>query len=578
MKSKELTFLSLKNNLKKDFTGLKVVKIALLGDTSTQLLAYAIRGYGYEVGLNLKVFEADYDQIDRLVFDTSSELYASNPEIVLVFHSKQKLAKHFSMVTKTEKSTFASNHVDKIRSLYKTLLVQAKCKVIYCNFPEEFDIVFGNYANKNPFSFLFQLRTINSELMHLAAEYSNFFINDLSSMQSLYGAGFTHDTKIYINTDIILSLDFLPLFAKNIVDIISAIIGRAKKCLILDLDNTVWGGIIGDAGIENIEIGELGIGKAFTEFQSWVKQLKQRGIIIAVCSKNAEDVAMEPFKKHPDMVLRLEDIAVFVANWNNKVDNIRYIQQVLNIGFDSMVFLDDSAFERNMVRENITEITVPELPEDPADYIGYLQKLNLFETISSTEEDEKRTQQYHEEAKRTILHESFANEADFLANLNMIAHIKPFDSFSIPRVSQLTQRSNQFNLRTIRYTEEEIKQISLSIKYLTLSFFLEDKFGDYGLICVIILKKNSDSLFIDTWIMSCRVLKRGIEAMVLSAIVEHASSHGFMKIIGEYIPTHKNSMVQYHYRDLGFTLENGFWILQTPDFKPHAHYIKVVNN
>jgi FkbH-like protein len=308
--------------------------------------------------------------------------------------------------------------------------------------------------------------------------------------------------------------------------------------------------------------------------QLWAKQLKQRGIILCICSKNTEEVAKEPFALHPEMVLKLEDIAVFMANWDNKVDNIKYIQSVLNIGFDSMVFLDDNPFEREMVRNGISDITVPHLPEDPAEYLGYLRTLNLFETASFTDEDEIRTQQYQEEAKRNILQKSFSNEEDFLKNLNMLSDLKPFNKFTIPRVAQLTQRSNQFNLRTIRYTEEEILQIADSKEYFSLSFTLEDTFGEHGLIGIIILKNiDNESVFIDSWIMSCRVLKRGMENFTLNKIVELAKEKGFNRIIGEYIPTKKNAIVKNHYSDLGFKREGEEWILELTNFEPLETFI-----
>jgi FkbH-like protein len=351
-----------------------------------------------------------------------------------------------------------------------------------------------------------------------------------------------------------------------------------KKCVILDLDNTLWGGIIGDDGMENIQIGELGIGKAFTNLQMWLKQLKQRGIILAVCSKNDETIVREPFEKHPDMILKLSDIAVFVANWDNKVQNINYIQSILNIGFDSMVFLDDNPFERNMVKTHIPYITVPDLPEDPSEYLTYLRSCNLFETASFTPEDEQRTQQYQEEAQRAVVQKQCINEDEFLLSLNMHSVVKPFDKFSIPRVSQLTQRSNQFNLRTIRYTEEEISAIADSDEHITLDFTLEDKYGDYGLISIIILKKQSDALFIDTWIMSCRVLKRGMEKFVLNQIAQQASKIGVKKIIGEYLPTAKNGLVKGHYNELGFTKcdgEDNLWILNLESYSDYSTFISL---
>jgi FkbH-like protein len=353
--------------------------------------------------------------------------------------------------------------------------------------------------------------------------------------------------------------------------------GKFKKCLLLDLDNTVWGGVVGDDGWENIQVGHgLGIGKAYTEFQEWVKKLKNRGIIIAVCSKNDEDKAKEPFEKNPEMVLRLDDIAVFVANWENKADNIRTIQQILNIGFDSMVFLDDNPFERNMVRENVPGVCVPELPEDPGDYLEYLYSLNLFETASYSAGDKDRTKQYQTEAKRVQAAQKFTNEADFLKSLDMVSVVEGFTPFNIPRVAQLSQRSNQFNLRTVRYTDGEIAALGASDKHVCLSFTLEDKFGYNGLICVIIMeKRDAKTLFVDTWFMSCRVLKRGMENFTLNTMVEYAKEHGFERIVGEYIPTQKNGMVKEHYTNLGFSpIGDNLYELNIQGYEPRECYIR----
>lgn len=378
----------------------------------------------------------------------------------------------------------------------------------------------------------------------------------------------------------LLSLDALPFVASRTWDIISSIEGKFKKCLILDLDNTVWGGVVGDDGWENIQIGHgLGIGKAYTEFQEWVKKLKNRGIIVCVCSKNDEDKAKEPFEKNPEMVLKLDDISVFIANWENKADNIRTIQRILNIGFDSMVFLDDNPFERNLVRENVPGVLVPELPEDPGNYLEYLYSLNLFETASYSSADKDRTKQYQIEAKRVATAKKYTNEADFLKSLNMVSEVSGFTNFNTPRVAQLSQRSNQFNLRTIRYTEDQITAIENDPKQKGFAFSLKDKFGDNGLIAVVILQeKDADTLFIDTWFMSCRVLKRGMENFTLNTIVAWAKENGYKQIIGEYLPTHKNGMVAEHYPNLGFeTIEKSDtaqWLLNLEKYQNRVCYIE----
>ncbi|MCX5849037.1 MAG: HAD-IIIC family phosphatase [Deltaproteobacteria bacterium] len=569
-------FSALKKNLKKETAEYKRIKVALLGDSATQFIVQAIKGMGVEYSLNIEIFEAEFNQIDQQILDPHSELYKFNAEIVIIFESTHKLLQKYNKKAQSDRKMFAETSISHSKQLILTMQSKTNAKVIFCNYTEEDDRVFGQYASKVEESFIYQLRKLNYLLEEMAAKTNNLFVCDLSTIQNTIGRERFWAPSIYANTEMVVSVDALPYFAQSVVQIICAFQGIFNKCVILDLDNTIWGGVIGDDGIENIQIGQLGIGKAFTEFQYWIKKLQQRGVIVAVCSKNTESVAKEPFENHPDMVLRLSDIAVFVANWENKVNNIRKIQKILNIGFDSMVFLDDDPFERNMVRENIQGITVPELPEDPALYLDYLYSLNLFETISYSGEDLKRTQQYQKEIERTIAQETFTNtnEHDFLKSLSMVSDTKPFDSFSIPRIAQLSQRSNQFNLRTVRYTEEDVKRIAASNDYLTVSFTLEDKYGNNGLICAIILKKeNYKTLFIDTWFMSCRVLKRGMENYVLNTIVSLAKENGYKTIIGEYIPTAKNNMVRDHYKNLGFEPFDGLWELEVGQYTEKENFI-----
>ena len=568
------TFIELKKNLKKDFTNFKKIKIALLSDTATQFLVQALRGRGFASQIDLQIWEADFNQIERQVFDTTSELYDFNPEMVIIFHSTHKLLAKYNKLNPAEYASLADIQMALVNDLHNTLQTTLKATVIYYNYTEINDSVFGNYANKIESSFLFQLRKLNYELMVFAAGQANFHLCDLSSIQNNSGKSTFFQPSVYINTEMVLSIDILPEVAAKTIALIEAQLGIFKKCLIVDLDNTMWGGVIGDDGLENIQLGSLGIGKAFTEFQYWIKKLKTRGIIIAVCSKNTESIAKEPFEKHPDMVLHLEDIAVFIANWENKADNIRQIQSILNIGFDSMVFLDDNPFERNIVRENIPGICVPELPEDPAEYLEFLYQQNLFETVSFSNEDAERTKHYQVEAKRTVLQKNFTNEDDFLQSLNMVSLVETFNKFNTPRVAQLSQRSNQFNLRTVRYTETDIEKSIISKDIFSFSFSLEDKFGDNGMICVIILKKENDNgLFIDSWFMSCRVLKRGMENFVLNTIVNFAKQNGYVYLKGEYIPTAKNEMVKDHYSYLGFQPSGNCWLLNVLEYRNKKCFI-----
>ena len=577
-----LQFKELKKLLKSDLSAFPSIKVSLIGDTATQFLGTAIKGAGVERGYNINLFEAEYNQVERQFLDSTSELYEFDADMIIVFQSTHKLGELHSQLPVEQQMKLADERLGFITSICEIPALANK-KIIYFNYPEIDDTVFGSYANKVTSSLSYQVRKLNYELMNLAQQYSNLFICDIAGLQNKLGRDFMFASNIYVSTEMVLSIDALPYVASRVMDIVCAIKGQFKKCLILDLDNTVWGGVIGDDGIEGIQLGHgLGIGKAFTEFQMWIKKLRQRGIIICVASKNNEETAKEPFEKHPDMILKLDDIAVFQANWETKVDNIRTIQSILNIGFDSMVFLDDNPFERNIVREHIKGITVPELPEDPGDYLEYLYSLNLFETASYSSADKDRTKQYQVEAKRVSLSKTFTNEADFLKSLNMVSTVSGFTKFNTPRIAQLSQRSNQFNLRTIRYTEADITALADNPDVIDLSFTLEDKFGDNGLIAVIIMKRlDADTLFIDTWFMSCRVLKRGMENFTLNIMTERAKAAGYKRIIGEYLPTAKNKMVENHYSDLGFNkiegTETAQYELNVESYQPRECYIETKN-
>ena len=572
------TVTQLKKLLKQDNSNLPKVKIALAGDTATQLLATVIKGTGVDRGYNIDLFEAEYSQVEQQMLIPTSDLHQFDADFIVVFQSTHKLGEYHSNLTIERQEQLAEERLQFVKDICNDP-VNAGKKIIYFNYPEIGDTVFGSYANKVVSSFTFQVRKLNYELMRLSEQYPNLFICDIAELQNKFGRDQMFAPNTYANTEMVLRMDVLPYVASRVMDIVCAVKGQFKKCLILDLDNTLWGGVIGDDGMEGIQLGHgLGIGKMFTEFQMWVKKLKQRGIIICVASKNNEETAKEPFEKHPDMVLKLDDIAVFQANWETKVDNIRTIQQILNIGFDSMVFLDDNPFERNMVRENIPGITVPELPEYPEDYLEYLYSLNLFETASYSNLDKDRTKQYQVEAKRMSLSKTFTNEADFLKSLNMVSIVSGFTKFNTPRVAQLSQRSNQFNLRTVRYTDADIEALANDPEVIDLSFTLEDKFGDNGLIAVVIMKpQDKETLFVDTWFMSCRVLKRGMENFTLNTMVEAAKAKGCKKIIGEYLPTPKNRMVEQHYESLGFRKIEGAdtakYELMVDDYQPKECYI-----
>lgn len=571
----ELTFTRLKKLSKGDISSLPQYKIAVMGDCATQHLATALRGYGVFEGLGLTVLDTDYNQIDAQVMDPASEVYAFAPDAVLIQMCTEKLYEAFCATPVDRRGDFAEDTYGHIRRIWEQLNVQGHIHIFQCNFPLLDDGCFGQYGNKVPGSFLFQQRKLNFLLMQGCQEVKNVHIVDLDALQAAVGRSNFADPKLYYIAKMPISLDALPIVAKAVVDLVQVLRGNVKKCVVLDLDNTLWGGVIGDDGLSGIQIGELGTGHAFSDFQAWLKELKNRGILLAVCSKNNDSTAREPFEKHPEMVLRLEDISMFVANWEDKASNIRQIQKTLNIGMDSMVFLDDNPFERDLVRSMIPEITVPELPEDPALYLQYLRGLGLFETASYSAEDMGRTQQYRQQAERAEFASSFQSYDDYLQGLEMKAVAAPFDVFHYPRIAQLTQRSNQFNLRTVRYTEAEVEAVAQDDSRMGLYFTLRDKFGDHGLISVVILDKQPEGdLFISQFLMSCRVLKRGMEEFIIDTIVRTAAENGFTKVIGEYIPTPKNAMVKDLYEKMGFARagENRFEA-NVADFAYHKTFI-----
>lgn len=571
----EPSFMQLKKLSREDRSHLPQYGLAVLGDCATQHLSMAIRGYGVYAGLHIPVLDVDYNQIDAQTMDAGSELYQYQPDGVLIQRCTEKLYEKFCATPLQQRASFAEDIYAGIRKTWERINTNIRTSILQCNFPLLDDSVFGQYGNKTPDSFLFQQRKLNYLLMEGCHQVKNVYMIDLAAIQTARGQAHFSDPKLYYIAKMPIALEALPAVAKAVADTIRALRGTVKKCVILDLDNTLWGGVIGDDGLGGIQIGELGLGHAFSDFQAWLKELKKRGMLLAVCSKNNDATAREPFEKHPEMVLRMEDFSAFVANWQDKASNIRSIQQMLNIGMDSLIFLDDNPFERNLVRSMLPEVTVPELPEDPALYRSCLQELGLFEVASYSAEDANRTQQYRDQAERRVFEASFQSYDDYLKGLEMTAVAAPFDPFHYPRIAQLTQRSNQFNLRTVRCTEAQIQDLAQDEGHICLYFMLKDKFGDHGLISVVVLDKQPDStLFVSQWLMSCRVLKRGMEEFIINKIMKTAEANGFRRVVGEYLPTPKNSMVQHLYQTLGFTpLDDNRFEARVSGFHYHHTYI-----
>jgi FkbH-like protein len=427
--------------------------------------------------------------------------------------------------------------------------------IIQNTFEEPLHRVHGNFEVKWPGSQTQFIRRLNLELASGAPSYVHF--NDTDHLASHFGRRHWRDERLFDVSKLPVGFPMLPAYARNLASVFAAIFGRTKKCLVLDLDNTLWGGVIGDDGVAKIQIGgDSGPGESHQRFQRYIRALKDRGIILAVCSKNEESIAKEAFTARPEMVIKLEDISCFVANWEPKSDNIARIAKQLNIGLDSMVFVDDNPAEREIVRREHPEVTVLEMPEQSSDYALALSSSGLFETIAITEDDLGRTEQYRANVQREELQAKTTDYSAFLAGLGMSAVIKPFDEHHFPRIAQLINKTNQFNVTTRRYSDSELLAAVQRPEAVTYYVRLDDKFGDNGLISVFMgFVDRSKTLDIDTWLMSCRVLKRGVEDFLFQNVVREAQRRGAARIRGTYLPTPKNAMVAGLFKDLGFALE-----------------------
>lgn len=554
----------------------KEIRLAVLGNCATQFFSDAVEGYARLSGLNLSVYDADYNQIDEQLLDPQSEVYTYEPDYILIWFGTEKVYEEYLDRALAERGYFADDYIRKILKYWELIDKNSKAGIIQLNFTEIDDKALGQYSCKVVSTFTYQVRKLNWLLQEAMLKNRKVYPVDALAVQIDLGRESYFNAPLYYNAKMPVAMNALPFLADAVIHVLLAMTGRIKKCAVLDLDNTLWGGVIGDDGLAGIEIGEFGKGHVFTNLQRYLKQLKEYGIILAVCSKNEEDTAKEPFEKHGEMVLSLSDISIFVANWDDKASNIRLIQESLNIGMDSIVFLDDNPFERNLVRDKFPDIEVPELPEDPSLWVSFLQQQNYFDTASYTGAGSDRTKLYQAEFERKKLEQTYETIDDYLINLEMVGEAKPFEPLRYPRIAQLTQRSNQFNLRTVRYTDDDIKRIAEDDGYITIYYTLRDKVGDHGLVSVVILEKETEGeLFVDTWLMSCRVLKRGMEEFIINKMVETASSYGYEVINAEYLPTSKNRLVKDTYETMGFsrTGDNTFR-LNILDFKELKTYIK----
>jgi FkbH-like protein len=548
------------------------IRIALLSDAATQQFVPLLRVLFHRLGVDAEIYEGAFDALRLETLNPDSGLYRFEPDIVALINSTQALRANFGKRT-GDALDFLREQSQEMVSIWDAIQNHSRATILQSTFVMPHERYFGNFEAQVPGAFSSIARSLNAFIGEQARSRPGVLINDVEAVASWIGRRSWFDDRLWDIAKGFCSLDCLPAAAKNIVDIAMATRGRVIKCVVLDLDNTLWGGVIGDDGLDGILLSAHGDGEAFYRFQAYLKELLKRGILLAVCSKNEMHNAVLPFEKHPDMLLRRDDITAFMADWNDKAQNIRKIREMLNIGLDSMVFLDDNPFERNLVRSLIPEILVPDLPEDPADYVRAVSELNLFETTAFSAEDLKRAELYRVEAARRGEQAQFGSAREFLISLDMRIVVARFDSFHLPRIAQLLQRSNQFNLTTHRYSEAECAVLMEDPRYTPLYVKLSDRLGDHGLIGIVVVEPGDGVLWIRDWLMSCRVLARGVEQYLMNQVVEQARSLGLRKVSGEYIPTAKNGMVTEFFAQFGFiktSEDKGHttWLLDVDSFEP----------
>jgi len=527
------------------------VRIAILSDAASQQFVPLLQALFHEKGVSADIYEGPFDGVELEALNPSSGLYTFRPGVVVLANCSQALRARYYEYRGAD---FVEEAACRIRQVWGALEARTPAWIVQCNFPLPVERPFGHYDLKVPHSLRAVTQALNARLAESAREYRNVLLCDVENLASIAGRRHWSDDRLWYMSKAFCNLQCLPLVAQALVQIVLPAMGRIVKCVILDLDNTLWGGVVGDDGPLGVAVGPHGDGEPFYHFQHFLRSLKKRGILLAVCSKNNPETALAAFRENPGMVLRPEDFAVFLANWENKAGNIRRIRDTLDIGFDSMVFLDDNAFERNLVREFLPDVIVPEMPEDPADYVRAVAELNLFETTSFSAEDEARTDLYRQEAGRRELRSGFADIGEFLQSLEMTIRVARFDPDRIPRIAQLFQRSNQFNLTTRRRSEAACRSMMLDEEqFLPLYAVLSDRFGDHGLVSIVVLRWREDQAEISDWLMSCRVLARGVEQFLMTRVVELAERRGFAKVTGEYIPTPKNALVRDFYSQFGFS-------------------------
>ena len=559
-------------------------RLALLSNSTIDFIVPALVATAARHGIALDVVQPSYDQVAQEALTPDSQVNSSKPDAVLLALDYRALPLKLSLGDPGAASATVQGVIGYLQALRNGIKANSNAVCIFQTFAPPVETLFGSFDRALPGTLRSLIDGINRELAEFVLGSGDVLL-DIAGIAETVGLADWHNTQLWNMGKFSFADEFIPLYADHVGRTVAALRGKSRKALILDLDNTVWGGVIGDDGLEGIKIAQGDArGEAHLAVQRLALDLRQRGIVLAVSSKNTDEVAREPFLKHPEMLLKLDHIAVFQANWNDKATNIQAIAEELNLGLDSMVFLDDNPVERGLVRKLLPQVAVPELPEDPAYYARTLTAAGYFEAVAFATEDLKRAGFYQDNAKRASLQKQVGGVDAYLASLDMTITFQPFDSTGRARIVQLINKSNQYNLTTRRYTGPEVTQAENDAEVFTLQVRLADIFGDNGMISVVICRPAESGVWeIDTWLMSCRVLGRKVEHMVLREILTHARAAGVSRLSGSYRPTDRNKLVVDHYARLGFTKlseeDSGLtrWELIVEGAEPESAPMKIVS-
>ena len=515
----------------KSLSPLAPFRLAVLGNSTIDLIVPALVASAARHGIALEVIQPAYDQVAQEALTSSSDVNRSKPDAVLFAFDYRALPLKLSPGNPEASSATVQGAVRYLQSLRNGIKANSNAVCIFQNFAPPVEAMFGSLDRALPGTMRSLIDGINRDLAEFVLGSGDALL-DVAALAETVGLADWHNPQLWNMAKFSFSDELIPLYSEHVARIIAALRGKSRKALILDLDNTVWGGVIGDDGLEGIQLAQGdATGEAHLAVQRFALDLRQRGIVLAVSSKNTDEVAREPFLKHPEMLLKLEHIAVFQANWNDKASNIQAIADELSLGLDAMVFLDDNPVERGMVRRLLPQVAVPELPEDPALYARTLAAAGYFEAVTFASEDLMRAGYYQNNARRATLQEQAGGLDDYLASLDMTITFQPFDATGRARIVQLINKSNQFNLTTRRYTDPEVTDAENDPEVFTLQVRLADIFGDNGMISVVVCRPGERPVWeIDTWLMSCRVLGRKVEQSSAARDIGPRESRGHRQV------------------------------------------------